>query len=48
MDLNNSQQLNNVESNCIHLDSGVQMDATTLNNVGPAVHCGKDTTHKTS
>ena len=26
--------------------SGVQTDATTPNNWGPAVHCGKDTTHE--
>ena len=47
MDLNNSQQLNNVGSCYIRVGSGVQTDATTLNNVGPAVHCGKGTTHKT-
>ena len=31
----------------MHVGSGVQTDATTPNNVvGPAVHHGKDTTHK--
>ena len=47
MDLNNSQQPNNVGSSCICVGSGVQTDATTPNSVGPAVHCGKGTTHKT-
>ena len=47
MDLNNSQQPNNVESCCMCVGSGVQTDATTPNNVGPTVHYGNDTTHKT-
>ena len=47
MDLNNSQQPNNVENCCICVGSGVQTDATSPNSVGPAVHCGKGATHKT-
>ena len=37
---------NDVGSCCVRVGSGVQTDATTPNNVGPAVHREKDTTHK--
>ena len=45
---NNSQHCcaNNVGSCCVRVGSGVQTDAPTPNNVGPTVHRGKDTTHK--
>ena len=35
---------NNVESCCVRVGSGEQKDATML---GPALHRGKETTHKT-
>ena len=45
---NNSQHrcASNVGNCCVRVGSGVQTDATTPNNVGPAVHRRKDTTHK--
>ena len=36
-----------VASCCVRVGSDVQTDGTTLKMLGPAVHCGKDTTHKT-
>ena len=38
---------NNVGSCCVRVGSGVQTDATTPKMFGPAVHRGKDITHKT-
>ena len=45
---NNSQHCcaNNVGSCCVRVGSGVQTDATTPTMLGPAVHRGKDTAHK--
>ena len=34
-----------VESCCVRVGSGVQTDATTPSNIGPAVHRGKDITY---
>ena len=39
---------NNSQHCCVYVGSGVQTDATTPNNVGAALHGGKDTTHKSS
>ena len=46
---NNSQHCwaNNVGSCCIRVSSGVQTDAALPKMLPPAVHRGKDTTHKT-
>ena len=45
---NNSQHCcaNNVGSCCVRVGSGVQTDARLPTVLGPAVHHGKDTTHK--
>ena len=47
---NNSKQCwdNNVGSCCALVGSGVQTDAQLTTMLEPAVHCGKDTTYKTS
>ena len=46
---NNSQHClaNNVGSRCVRVSSGVHTDPALPKMLGPAVHCGKDTTHKT-
>ena len=37
---------NNVGSCCVRVGSGLQTDAKLSTSLGPAVHRGKDTTHK--